>query len=366
MAKRDYYEILGVPRDASQEEIKKAYRKLAMQYHPDRNPGDPTAAEKMKEINEAYAVLSDPEKRRLYDLYGHAGLQGYTAEDLYASADFESIFRDLGLDFERLFEDLFGFRTSRFRTREKAPSKGADIRTELEVSLEDVFWGAEKTVRITRREVCRACRGTGASEIAYCSRCGGSGQIVWERRMGFAFFRQISPCPQCGGTGRMAAETCPHCEGRGTIRVEREVKVRIPRGADTGYAIRIPGEGEPGEGGRPGDLYVILRVKPHPIWKREGEHLYTEKEIDFVTAALGGKIRDLRGIDGEPIEIEIPEGTQSGTTFRIPGRGLPRMGDRRRGDCFVTVKIAVPRDLSPEEKALLLEFQKLRRKRGRS
>jgi len=364
MAKRDYYEVLGIDRNADEAAIKRAYRNLAMKYHPDRNPGDAQASERMKEINEAYAVLSDAQKRRLYDIYGHAGLEGYTQEDIFRGVDFASLFREFGLgDFfgfgDSFFDSFFGRRT----TSRRGPRRGADLRYDLTVTLEEVAFGAEKVVELPRVEQCSTCGGTGAKGggLARCESCGGTGQIVREQRSGYSLFRQITVCGRCRGTGKVVKESCEQCQGKGVIEKTEEIVVRIPPGADTGYRIRIEGEGEPGED-LPGDLYVVLDVEKHPIFERHGDDIYLQQEVDFTTAALGGEI-EVPGLDGH-LRLEIPEGTQTGTVFRITGRGIPHLDAYGSGDEYVIVKVLTPTNLSDEEKELLREFERLRRRAG--
>ncbi len=376
MEKRDYYQILGIARDATEDEIRKAYRRLVMKYHPDRNP-DPQATEKMKEVNEAFAVLSDPVKRRKYDRYGHKGLEGYTAEDIFGGIDFDSIFSELGLrnvfgDFFRGFgfggrsifdsffngDSLFG---SRMGFRELAPTKGADLQYDLEIDLEDAFWGKEKRITLPKSETCPACRGTGAAKggISICRECQGKGQVVYEQRSGWSVFRRITTCPRCQGQGRRITSACHRCQGRGIVEVQKEIRVRIPRGADSGETIKVEGEGEPGtEGGMAGDLYIRLSVKDHPVFKRRGADLYLKKEITFTQAILGGKIYGIPGLDGEE-SLEIPEGTENGSVFKIEGKGMPGFAEER-GDLYVEIKVCMPKKLTREEKALLAEFERLR------
>jgi len=365
MAKRDYYDVLGIARDADLAEIKRAYRNLAMKYHPDRNPGDAQAVERMKEINEAYAVLCDTQKRSLYDTYGHAGLEGYTEEDIFRGVDFSSLFREFGLrDFfgfgDSLFDSFFGRRT----TTRRGPPRGADLRYDLAVTLEEVASGAEKTIELPRVEPCATCSGTGAEAagLERCADCGGTGQIVREQRSGFSVFRQISVCGRCRGKGTVVKQPCPECQGKGTIEKTDEIIVRIPAGADTGYRIRIEGEGEKG-GSLPGDLYVILNVQPHPLFERHGDDIYLQREIAFTTAALGGQVQ-VSGLDGA-LKLSVPEGTQTGTVFRIDGEGVPHLNGHGRGDEYVVVKVVTPTNLSHREKELLRELQKLRQKSGR-
>jgi len=360
--KRDYYEILGVGRNADQAAIKKAYRNLAMKYHPDRNPGDAQAVERMKEINEAYAVLSDAQKRRLYDTYGHAGLEGYTQEDIFRGTDFSSLFREFGLgdlfDFgDSLFDNFFGRRTASRR----APRKGNDLRYDLTVTLEEVAFGAEKVIELPREEQCPLCNGTGAEPdgLVSCENCGGTGQIVREQRSGYSLFRQISVCGKCHGRGKVIRERCQGCGGRGIIENKKEIVVKIPAGADTGYRIKVEGEGEDGAD-LPGDLYVVLNVEKHPVFERHGDDIYLQKEIAFTTAALGGEV-EVPGLDGS-LKLHIPEGTQTGAVLRIRDKGIPHLGGCGRGDEYVIAKVVTPTNLSPREKELLRELEKLRQK----
>jgi molecular chaperone DnaJ len=360
--KRDYYEVLGIDRNSDESAIKKAYRNLAMKYHPDRNPNDAQTVEKMKEINEAYAVLSDADKRRLYDTYGHAGLEGYSQEDIFRGVDFSGLFREFGLrDFfgfgDSLFDSFFGRRT----TTRRGPRKGADLRYDLEVTLEEVAFGAEKTVELPKVERCVTCGGTGAQPdgLESCPSCGGTGQIVREQRSGYSVLRQISICAKCHGKGRVVKEPCKDCKGKGIIEKTKEIQVRIPAGADSGYSVRIEGEGEEGEG-LPGDLYVVVHVEKHPVFERHGDDIYLQKDIALTTAALGGKV-EVPALDGE-LKLEIPEGTQTGTVFRIENRGIQRLDGYGKGDEYVIVKVLTPTKLSRKEKELLREFEKLRKK----
>jgi molecular chaperone DnaJ len=353
MEKRDYYEVLRVNRNASDSEIKKAYRNLAMECHPDKNPDNPDAVEKMKEINEAYAVLSDQEKRRLYDTYGHAGLQGFTREDIFGGVDFGSIFGDIFGG--GIFEDFFGRRGGR---RTRRPQRGADLRYDLTVSLEDVAFGTQKKIEIPVTERCPECGGTGGSSVE-CSSCHGTGQTVNERRSGFGIFRQITTCNKCGGRGRIVKDRCKVCKGKGIIEKKTKILVDIPKGADTGHTIRIDGEGEKIEGGYPGDLYVVLEVEKHPIFERHGDDIYIQKEISFTKAALGGEINDVPSLNGN-LKIDVPEGTQTGTMFRITDQGIPHINDFGRGDEYVVVKVVTPTKLSKKEKKLLKDFEKIR------
>lgn len=374
MQKKDYYQILGVPRNASPEEIRRAYRKLVMKYHPDRNP-DPQATEKMKEINEAFAILSDPAKREKYDRYGHKGLEGYSAEDIFGGIDFDGIFGELGLrnifrEFfqgfgRRSFFDSFfgenGFLSSRTGFRELAARKGADIHYELDIDLEDSFWGTTKKIALPKTETCPDCHGSGAARggIVLCRECQGKGQIIYEQRSGWSIFRQITTCPQCRGQGKKIVSACPTCRRKGVVEITKEISIQIPRGIDSGHTIKVEGEGEPGEdGGIPGDLYITFRIRKHPIFEKRGADLYLKKEIPFTQAILGGRIYHIPAPDGE-ISLEIPEGTQDGAIFKIAGKGMPRFDDER-GDLYVEIKVSLPRGLSHEERLLLYCFERMR------
>ena len=357
MAKRDYYEVLGADRGADEAELKRVYRRLAMEHHPDRNPNDPEAAERMKELNEAYAVLSDPQKRRVYGAYGHAGLDGYSQEDLFRGVDFSSLFSDLGLrDLfgGGLFGSLFGGVGAR-----QGPRRGADLRYDLEVTLEEVASGVAKTIEVTIDEECPVCQGAGAEAngLNTCARCRGSGQIVQDQRAGGMLFRQVAGCPVCRGRGQTITEDCKQCGGMGSQERTRELSVEIPPGADAGNAVRLPGEGASGPGG-PGDLLVVLHVRPHEVFRKEEDNLIVVKEIDFATAALGGNL-PVPGLN-ETHTLTIPEGAQGGSTYRIPGAGLPHLYSSSRGDVYVVVRVVTPTGLSEEERDLFARLAKLR------
>ena len=362
MEKRDYYEILGINKDADEAAIKKAYRGLAMKYHPDKNPGDAQAAEKMKELNEAYAVLSDRNKRGLYDTYGHAGLEGYTQEDIFRGVDFGSLFEELfggGLGFgEGIFDGFFGRRRDR---RARQPQRGADLRYDLTVSLEDVAFGKEKKIEAPWLEPCLVCNGVGAKEegLKECEACHGSGQLVTEQRSGTSLFRQITTCSRCGGRGKVVTHPCDECGGKGSVEKRKEIYLYIPKGADMGHRIRIEGEGETGIDGN-GDLYVILNVEKHPIFERHGDDIYVVKEIGFTRAALGGELDDIPGLEGI-LTLDIPEGTQNGAVFRIIDKGIPHLNGYGRGDEYVIIKVLTPTNLTEEEKDLLRRFEESRR-----
>jgi len=365
--KRDYYEILGIDQEADEVTIKQAYRRLAIKYHPDRNPGDRQSAERMKEINEAYAILSDPRKRQQYDAYGQSGLEGYTAEDIFGEIDFGSLFREFGLRdmFSgfgfggSILDDFFG--NSRSRVQELEARRGTDLECELEIELEEAFQGVEKKITLPRSEVCPGCRGSRAARggISTCRDCGGTGQLVREQRSGYSVFRQITTCPRCRGAGKMITAVCPQCQGKGTVETEREITVQIPRGADSGHTLKISGEGESGSGRRmAGDLYIKLQVKKHPLFERRGSDIYVEKEISLTQALLGGTVRGIPGLEGS-LSLQIPEGTENGMIIKIAGQGMPRYAEER-GDEYVRIKVSLPRNLSNEEKRVLRQFERLR------
>ncbi len=343
MNKKDYYEILGVPRDATEEEIKRAYRKLALKYHPDRNPGDKEAEEKFKEISEAYEVLSDPEKRRIYDTYGHEGLQGRGYSTGFT--DVEDIFDR----FNDIFEEFFGFG---FRTRRRQrPRQGRNIRYDLEITLEEAFTGCNKEVIIERLEVCPTCKGSGGIGKEVCPDCGGMGQITRSH----GFFHITTTCSRCKGEGYIISKPCFDCRGTGTVKVERRINIRIPAGVDTGSQLRIRGEGEPGEyGGPPGDLFIVIKVKKHEFFSRKDDDLFCEIPISFIQAALGDKIKIQ--VFNEEVEVEIPQGTQPGDVIRVPGKGMPSVRSGKRGDLFVKVNVKIPKELTKRQRELLEEF----------
>ncbi|MEM3693080.1 MAG: molecular chaperone DnaJ [Candidatus Bathyarchaeia archaeon] len=357
MSKRDYYEILGVSRNATKEEIKEAFRKLAFQYHPDRNKS-PDAAEKFKEISEAYAVLSDDEKRRQYDLMGRAGIEGrYTPEDLFRRTDFEEVFRDFGFGgfesiFERFFKDWFG------GFRAEGPSRGEDLQYELSITLEEVASGVQKEILVPRLETCELCRGSGlkpGTSPRTCHKCHGSGRLEFRRSTGFAQVIQVIPCDACGGRGTFVDNPCPSCMGKGLRERVRKILVKVPKGIEDGAYLRLRGEGSLGShGGPPGDLYVVVRIKPHPLFRREGRDIIYDAHISFPQAALGGKIR-VPTLDGYE-NLKIPAGTQSGATFRIKGKGLP--SPYGRGDQIVNIHVRTPTSLTPRQRRLIEELAK--------
>jgi molecular chaperone DnaJ len=350
VSKRDYYEILSVSRTATDQEIKSAYRKLALKFHPDRNPGDRAAEEKFKESAEAYAVLADPDKRHMYDRFGHAGLGGAATSgfDPNVFTGFEDILGGLG--------DIFGFSEVFGGGRRRGgPQRGADLRYDLEISFEESARDFETSIQIPRQEMCDTCSGTGAAEGSApttCPQCHGRGQIRYQQ----GFFTVARTCGQCRGTGSIIAKPCPTCHGAGRVQKERKLTVRIPAGIATGQRLRLSGEGEAGMAGGPrGDLYVVIQVLDHPFFQRDGNDLHCEIPLQYPTAALGGPIR-IPTLGGEE-SFTIPEGTQTGTTFRVRGRGMPDVTGRGgRGDLLVTVKVLTAKKLSKEQKKLLEQF----------
>lgn len=355
-SKRDYYEILGVPRDATPEQIKDAYRKLALQYHPDRNKS-PDAEEKFKEISEAYAVLSDPQKRSQYDMLGRAGFdQQYTQEDIFRGADFETIFRDFGFGgFGDLFEMFFGGRGYGPRK-----TRGSDLFYGVKITMEEAFRGVDKEIEIPRNETCKQCAGSGAapgSSPRTCTQCGGTGQVQRVQASGFARFVQITTCPACRGSGSIIEKPCSACRGSGVVKAKRKIAVKIPAGAEDGMQLRLRGEGDVSpDGGPPGDLYVQVTVLPDPRFRREGADLYYDLKIGFPQAALGTEA-EVPTME-EPARVTIAPGTQPGTVLRLRGKGMPRLGGYGRGDLFVVVNVAVPERLTPRQRELLKELAK--------
>jgi molecular chaperone DnaJ len=350
VSKRDYYDVLGVERTASDPQIKSAYRKLALKYHPDRNPGNHKAEEAFKEAAEAYAVLADGDKRSVYDRFGHAGLSGAGAGagvDPTIFADFSDIFSGLGDVFG--FGDVFGQ-----RRRRGGPQRGADLRYDLEISFDESATGAETSIQIPREESCDSCKGSGAAEGTSpetCAQCRGSGQLRYQQ----GFLTVARPCPNCRGTGRTIARPCTTCRGAGRVGRERKLTVKIPAGIATGQRLRLNGEGEHGSaGGHPGDLYVVIHVQDHPFFHRDGDDLLCEMPISFPTLALGGSVK-VPTIDGSD-EIHVPSGTQPGARFRVRGKGMPHVSGRGRGDLHVIARVAVPKKLSREQKHLLEEL----------
>jgi molecular chaperone DnaJ len=356
--KRDYYEVLGVPRTASKDQIKDTYRKLAMQYHPDRNKA-PDAEEKFKQISEAYAVLSDDQKRRQYDTLGHAGFdQRYTREDIFRGADFDSIFRDIGAGsgFGDLFNIFFGGgRRFGEQEYEERQVRGQDLAYDLEIRLEDAANGAEKEIEVPRTERCDVCRGTGAApgtSSRECPRCKGTGRIRNVRKSGFGTFVQVTSCPTCRGEGSIIDRPCGKCRGTGLIERKRKITVRIPRGIDDGYQLRLQGEGDtPPHGGAAGDLYVMIHITPHRDFKRRDDDLLYSLRITYPQAALGAEVQ-VPTLDGGTT-LRIHPGIQPGEILRLKDKGMPRLRGYGRGDLLVRVNISVPQKLTQKQRALL-------------
>lgn len=360
---RDYYEILGVAKSATNDEIKKAYRRLAMQYHPDRveASGKKDAEEKFKEISEAYAVLSDEKKRSLYDQYGHAGIdQRYSTEDIFRSADFSNIFEEIfgggggmGGGGGSIFEEIFGMGGGGGR---RGPRRGRDLQYEMELTLEEAVAGVEKVIEIPRYEICSNCKGTGArpgSKKTTCSYCKGAGQVTVSQ----GFFHMTQTCRKCGGEGRVITSPCPKCSGQGQEKVRRKISVKIPAGVDTGSNLRLRGEGEENEGGR-GDLYVIIRIRRHHLFERHHNDLLCEVRVDVAQAVLGSEV-DVPTLGGM-VKMKIPSGTQSGKIFRLKDKGVPDLSSRHKGDELVRVIVDIPGSLNSAEKKLMQEFARLR------
>jgi molecular chaperone DnaJ len=354
VSKRDYYEVLGVSKSVSNGELKSAYRKLALKHHPDRNPGDKTAEEKFKEAAEAYAVLADSEKRALYDRFGHAGVSSAAG----GGAGFDpSIFSEFG-DFSDILGSMFGFGDLFGGPRRRGgPQRGADLRYDLEIAFEESAKTTETTIQIPRLETCDTCGGSGAaagSAPTTCSQCRGQGQVRFQQ----GFFTVARTCPRCGGVGRVIPKPCQACQGEGRVTRERKITVKIPAGIADGQQLRLHGEGESGVAGGPrGNLYVVVHVQEHEFFRREGNNLYCEVPVNFTTLAIGGDI-EVPTLDGTE-SLSIPEATQTGTTFRVRGKGMPELGGRGRGDILVTVQARTPKKLSKEQRQLLEQLAKV-------
>ena len=362
--KRDYYEVLGVDKNANADEIKKAFRNLALQYHPDRVSHDKKkeAEERFKEISEAYEILSDPQKRSNYDQYGHAGVEGAFKgwQDFTHFDDLKDIFG--GFDLSDLFRG-FGFETDTFEARggqsrgRGGMRRGRDLEYKVEINFEDAAFGVEKKISIPKYETCESCDGSGArkgSKKEVCITCGGRGQI----RQSSGFFTIAQTCPKCGGEGHMIKTPCPACGGSGRTQVRRTIEVKIPPGIDSGMRLRVSGEGEAGErGARSGDLYVLVYVKPHEIFERHESDIYCEVPTGFTTAVFGGEI-DVPTLEGK-VRMKIPSGTQSGRIFRLKGKGIARLHEYGRGDELVKIHVETPTDLNSEQKRILKEFARV-------
>lgn len=356
MKRRDYYDVLNVPRNASKDDIKNAYRKLALQYHPDRNKS-PDAEDKFKEISEAYAVLSDDAKRGEYDQFGHAGIDSrYSWDDLFRGVDFGEVFRDIGFGFggfESFFDRLFGT-GQRYRV-----SRGADLRYDTSITLDDAYKGAKREIEIPRTETCLTCGGTGArpgTKSRRCPRCNGTGQLQHVQEAGFARFVRVEPCNTCRGKGTIVDEPCGECKGAGRVRRTRKISIKIPAGVESGSHLRLAGEGEAGEAGEePGDLYVVVHIKPHEFLQRDGDDLVYRAELGFPELALGTEI-EVPTLEGTA-RVKVPPGTQPGTVLRLKGRGMPGP-HRGKGDELVEILIRVPTKLTSRQRDLLRELSK--------
>ena len=349
--KRDYYEVLGVNKGASDDEIKKAYRKEAKKYHPDLHPGDKTAEAKFKEVNEAYEVLSDSDKKARYDQYGHAGVDpnfGGGAGGGFGGFDFSDIF------------DMFGGGFGGFggSSRRNGPIRGRDISREIVITFEEAAFGCKKKINITKDEICKSCGGTGAkagTQPETCTRCGGRGQVQTQTRTPLGYMTNVTTCPECRGTGKIIKEPCRECRGSGKIKTPSTIEFDIPAGINHGQTMQLSGKGEPGERGGPaGDLLITVRIKPHEIFTREDYDVYISLPVTFVQAALGDTVK-VPTLDGV-VEYDIPEGTQHGTRFRLREKGVPYIRGRGRGDQYVIVEVEIPKNLSTKQKDILKQF----------
>ena len=358
--KRDYYEVLGVDKNANEKEIKKAYRKLAMKYHPDVSEEE-GSEEKFKEISEAYAVLSDDDKRKRYDQFGHAGMEGFTAEDFYQNVNFDDIFQ--GFDIGNIFE-MFGFGGGGMNRRggRSGPQRGSDIYTDIQITLEEAFSGCEKEIKVTRSELCPTCNGSKSKpghDPKTCPTCNGTGQIKEVSNTFLGQMMNVRPCRECGGTGKIITDPCEECRGRGSVRKTKTIKLEIPSGVDEGNHLRVSGEGNCGEStGLEGDLIVSVHIKRNKQFEREGDHLYLEQDISFPQAALGDII-SIPTIEGKEVEFKITPGTQSGTIFKLRGQGMNSVRHSGRGNLYVTVNVVVPKKINSKQRRLLKQFAEI-------
>ncbi len=359
--KRDYYEVLGLSKNASDDELKKAYRKLAKQYHPDMNPGNAEAEAKFKEVNEAYEVLSDREKRARYDQFGHAGVDpSYDAGGYGGASGFDMGDIDLGDLFGSFFggSTFGGFGGSQRQSNPNAPKRGASLRANLTISFQESMTGCEKEINLNRTETCEDCHGTGCAAgttAEICSNCHGTGQVRIQRGGGGFSFSTAAQCPTCNGTGKIIRRPCPECHGSGQVRKSRKIKVKIPAGIDDGQTVSQLGQGNHGlNGGASGDLLITVSVTPDPKFQRDGFDLYLEQPVSFVQAALGAELQ-IDTIDGK-VKYTLPSGTQPGTTFRLRNKGVPNVNGRGRGDQYVIVRLVVPTSLNEEQREALLSF----------
>lgn len=354
MAGKDYYEVLGVQKTASKDQVKDAYRKLALQFHPDRNKS-PEAEARFKEISEAYAVLSDDEKRRQYDSYGREGVyQRYSQEDIFRGADFGEFFRGTGFGgFDDIFSQFFGGAGVG-----RQSNRGEDLTYHLQLNMEDIVQDSNREIEVPRDEICSTCNGTGArpgTSPKACSTCGGTGQVQKIQSAGFARLVRVTSCSKCGGKGYIIDSPCKECRGRGTVERRRKIQVMVPAGVEDGHTLRLRGEGNAGEGGvPPGDLYVLVNIAPHRLFARQDSDIYLETKIGVVQAMLGTELT-LPTLYGD-LKLTIPQGTQPGTVFKVKGKGLPRYGAWGKGDQFVKVNVEIPRSLTDGQKELLKGF----------
>lgn len=351
MPKKDFYEVLGVEKGASDAEIKKAFRKLAIKYHPDKNAGNKEAEERFKEINEAYQVLSDSQKRAQYDQFGTADFNGGGA----GYSGFNDF--DLGDIFESFFGGGFGG-FSGGSARRNGPQKGPDVQYSINLTFNEAVFGVEKEISVTKSETCETCSGTGAkagTSAKTCPKCHGSGQIKVQRNTALGSFVSVNTCDMCGGKGTVISDPCNDCKGKGTVRRQKKIKVNVPAGVDTGNVIPIRGQGEAGiNGGPPGDLYISVRVASDPFFKRRGDNIYIDQHISFAKATLGTELK-VKTIDGE-VKYDIPSGTQSETVFRLKGKGVSRVNGRGRGDQYVNIVVDIPKSLNQKQKEALLAY----------
>jgi len=356
MTDNDYYEVLGVSKSATADEIKHAFRKMAMQYHPDRNPGDKTAEQKFKEVNEAYEVLKDDQKRAAYDRYGKAAFEGGMGGANPFGGGFGFNAEDLSDVFSNIFSDFMG--AGRTSNRSEA-RRGADLSYNLSITLEEAFKGVEKEIKIKTTEPCETCHGFGTADgkkAPFCETCHGTGKV---RRQQGGFFVFETTCPTCRGEGHVIKDKCKECGGLGVKRIEKSIKVKIPAGVEDSVRMRVAGEGEAGlRGGPKGDLYIYISIEEHKLYERHNADLYTVVPVSMVCATLGGEI-EIPGIDGKKLKLSVPEGTQTGAQIRLKGEGMPLMNSTKRGDLFAGIKVETPTHLNKKQKELLSEFQNL-------